>query len=78
MQHPRRLWGWHRHQEERDLAPGAVFEETGRPSAVLTDDFLEESTDGMTDGRKKKKGFHWFGLERSISDLSYFRLTPSG
>ena len=59
--------------------PGVVFEETGRPSAVLTDDFLAGSTDGMTDGRKKRKGFHdSIGLERSISDLSYFRLTPVG
>jgi hypothetical protein len=32
----------------------------------------------MTDGSKKKKGSRWFGLERSISDLSYFRLTPVG
>ncbi|PIZ19777.1 MAG: hypothetical protein COY50_08235 [Deltaproteobacteria bacterium CG_4_10_14_0_8_um_filter_43_12] len=51
----------------------------GRPSAVLTDDFLAGSTGGMTDGRKKKKGFHDSnGLECSISDLSYFRLIPVG
>ena len=58
MSHPRRLLGWHRHQEERDLAPGAFFEEAGRHSAVLTDDFLAGSDDRMADGRKKKKGFH--------------------
>jgi len=58
VRHPRYLLGWHRHQEERDLAPGTFFGETGRPSAVLTYDFLERSTGGMMDGRKKKKGFH--------------------
>jgi len=55
--HPLCLLGWHGHQEERDLAPGAVFEEAGRPSAVLTGDFIAGSTGGMTDGRKKRKGF---------------------
>ena len=64
VRHPRRLWGWHRHQEERGSAAGAVFEESGRPSAVLRDDFLVLSTGGMTDIRKKKKGFHdSIGLE---------------
>jgi hypothetical protein len=29
-------------------------------------DFLAGSADRMTDGRKKKKGFHWFELEHSI------------
>jgi len=56
----------YQHQEERDLSPGAFFEEAGRSSAVLTGDFLERSTDGMTDIRKKKKGFRWFGLVPSI------------
>ena len=78
MRHPRRLWGFHGHQKERGWAAGAVLGEKGSPSAVLTDDFLAGSDDRMTDGRKKRKGFHWFGLERSISDLSYFRLTPVG
>ena len=58
MRYPRRLWGLHRRQEERDSTPGVVFEELGRPSAVLTDDFLTGSNGGMMDGRKKKKGFH--------------------
>ena len=26
VSHPRRLLGWHRHQEEKGSAPGAVFE----------------------------------------------------
>jgi len=62
VRHQGCLWGWHRHQEGRDSAPGAVFEETGRPLAVLTGDFLEGSIGGMTDGRKKKKdsiGLDW-------------------
>jgi hypothetical protein len=41
-------------------APGAVLGETGRPSAVLSDDFLEGSTGGMVDGRKKVKEFKPF------------------
>jgi hypothetical protein len=43
VRHPRRLWGLHWHQEERGSVPGAVFEETGRPSAVLAGDFLTGS-----------------------------------
>ena len=58
VSHPRRLWDWHLHQEERDSVPGAVLEELRSPSAVLTDDFLAGSDDRMADGRKKKKGFH--------------------
>lgn len=53
--HRRRLLGLHRRQKERGSAPGAFLGDTGRPSVVLTDDFLEGSTGGMTDGRKKKK-----------------------
>ena len=63
------------HQEERDSAPGAIFEELGRPSAVLTDDFLARSTGGMTDGRKKKKGFHdSIGLDWNVRSQIF--LTP--
>ena len=47
-------------------ARGAVFKEAGRHLVVLTGDFLAGSAVRMTDGRKKRKGFHWFGLERSI------------
>ena len=61
---------------------GCGFGEAGSPSTVLSDDFWEGSTGGMTDGREKKKGFHdSIGLDwgnRSISDLSYFRFTPVG
>ena len=79
MRHPRCLLGWPRHQGGKDLVPGAFFEEMGSRSAVLTDDFLAGSTGGMTDGRKKKKGFHdSVGLECSISEPSYFRLIPVG
>jgi hypothetical protein len=35
-----------------------VFKETDRLSTMLTDSFLARSDDWMTDGRKKKKGFH--------------------
>jgi len=49
------MWGSHRHQEERGLAAGAVLGETGSLSAVLSDDFWEGSTGGMTDGREKGK-----------------------
>ena len=55
MCYPRCLLGLHRHQEERDLVPGAFFEEAGRPSVVQTDDFLAGSDDRITDGRKKGK-----------------------
>lgn len=35
--------------------PGAFFEETGRPLAILTDDFLAELSGGMMEGPKRKK-----------------------
>jgi hypothetical protein len=63
---PSGLRGWHRHQEEKGSAPGAFFEKKGRPSGVLMDDFLAGSTGRMKDGRKKRKGFHQFRLERAI------------
>jgi hypothetical protein len=44
-------------QKKRGSAPGAVFKERGRPSVVLTGDFLAGSAERMMDGRKKKKGF---------------------
>jgi len=79
VRHPRRFYGWYRHQEGKDSVLGAVFEELGRPSAVLTGDFLAGSDDRMADGRKKRKGFHdSIGLECLISDPSHFRLTPAG
>ena len=74
--HPGRLLDWRRHRKERDSAQGAVLGKKGRPSAVLTDDFLEGSTGGMEDGRKKGKGFHWIGT--LVLSSSYFRLTPVG
>ena len=41
---------------------GAVFEERGSPSVVLTGDYLAGSAERMTDGRKKGKGFRWIRL----------------
>ena len=41
---------------------GAVFEEARRHLVVLTGDFKAGSAAMMTCGRKKKKGFPWFGL----------------
>jgi hypothetical protein len=54
------------------------FQKKRRPSAVLTDGCLEGSTGGTTNGRKKRKGFHWFRLELTGRSPSIWQVTPDG